>query len=563
MALSRRGFIKTGLAGVTLLACGGIFTKWSYKSGALPGYPSTNARTVVAVPVPSASPKLLPMEVSRYSECGYGIWQYGEGLGVQKRLDLMAPSYSDISVTKTARLLNFFAIADIHITDKESPTQGIVFGYKGFSSSAYSPVMLYSTHVLDAAVEAVNNLHQEKPLDFGISLGDASNNTQYNETRWYVDVLDGKVITPSSGAHAGADTIDYQKTYKAVGLDKTIPWYQAIGNHDHFWMGTNPVSEYLRQTYIGEDILKMGNIFTAGGINKRDYYMGVLDCSTPYGDIIGAGPVSTTNPPKIVADPDRRSLSRKEWMGEFFTTSSKPVGHGFKQSNLDDDFASYSFEPKSKLPLKVIVLDDTQRDEDPDLHGYGHGSLDKARYDWLVSELDLGQSEGKLMIIAAHIPIGVEIEDSYIGWSSNSYVREKALIPKLQEYPNLILWVAGHRHVNTVTAFKSPDDARPEFGFWQIETSSLRDFPQQFRTFEIVRNSDNTISIVTTDVDPAVKDGSLAGISRSYAVAIEQIFNNNRTPALMPSGSYNAELAIQLSPEMQVKLKNLGTSIRK
>ncbi len=94
------------------------------------------------------------------------------------------------------RLLNFFTITDIHITDKESPAQAIYFGYKGGVSSAYSPVMLYTTHVLDAAVQTINALHKKKPFDFGISLGDTCNNTQYNELRWYIDVLDGKVINP-------------------------------------------------------------------------------------------------------------------------------------------------------------------------------------------------------------------------------------------------------------------------------------------------------------------------------------------------------------------------------
>jgi hypothetical protein len=163
------------------------------------------------------------------------------------------------------------------------------------------------------------------------------------------------------------------------------------------------------------------------------------------------------------------------------------------------------------------------------------------------------------MVVAAHVPIGVEPAKSYVGWNSAAYVSEPNLFAKLHEYPNLVLWIAGHRHLNCVTAFKSPDPARPELGFWQVETSSLRDFPQQFRMFEIVRNSDQTISIFTTDVDPAVKGGSPAAQSRSYAAAIEQIYSPDKLSPhqlpLRPTGSYNAELVKPLSPAMQAKLR--------
>ena len=81
-------------------------------------------------------------------------------------------------------------------------------------------------------------------------------------------------------------------------------------------MGTSPRSDYLRKTYIGEDILKMGDILTdPQGINKRDFYMGVLDCRNLLGDISAPAPSrSTCRPPKIAADPGCRSLSKKEWM---------------------------------------------------------------------------------------------------------------------------------------------------------------------------------------------------------------------------------------------------------
>jgi len=531
---------------------------------------TTVDRTIVPDSVPSTSPKILPTEISKFSQYGYGVWHYGPGLGFEKKLDLMSPAYITTSVTNTANLLNFFTMTDIHISDKESPAQAIFFGYKGGLISGYSPIMLYTTHVLDAAVQTVNALHKKNPFDFGISLGDDCNATQYNELRWFIDVLDGKNINPDSGVKDDpipGPNNDYQDEYKAAGLDKTIPWYQAIGNHDHFWMGFLPPNDYIRKSLIGENMLNLGNPFIDPlGVDSRGFYIGSIDGRTPYGDVIGAGPVlNFASPPKVLAaDPNRRSLSKKEWINEFFNTSSNPKGHGFNQADATNGFANYTFEPKSNIPIKVIVINDTQSNDDPNdpdalgfgkgSFGYGHGELDNERYNWLISELDKGQAEGKLMIIAAHEPIGVEKVPSMMAWNP---AFEAKLIAKLHTYPNLILWIAGHRHLNTVTALKSPDATHPELGFWEVETSSLREFPQQFRTFEIVRNSDNTISIFATDVDPAVKEGSFAAKSRSYAIAAHQIF---KLP--MTNLSYNAELVKQLSTEMQAKIQHYGEPVK-
>ena len=227
--------------------------------------------------------------------------------------------------------------------------------------------------------------------------------------------------------------------------------------------------------------------------------------------------------------------------------------------------------PKANIPIKVIVLDDTQREDDGDTDIHGHGFLDRARWAWLKKELAEGDTAGQLMIIAAHVPIAVEKPGSELGWwnDDRNAVSQTDLINELQKHPNFIMWIAGHRHLNTVKAFSG---TTPENSFWQVETSSLRDFPQQFRTFEIYLNGDNTISIVTTNVDPAVKDGTPAAKSRTYAVAAQQIINTNiytnnpnGDPSIkpMPTGSYNAELVKHLSPEMQDKMKNTGTPIRK
>jgi len=534
--------------------------------------PTTLQQTIAFSNISGLHPKEL-CEVSKYNQFGYGNWTLGPGLMSDLRTDLMPKDYV-ASKSKIKKLLSFFAITDIHITDKESPSQMIFLqqlsNLSAQLTSAYSPVMLYTTHVLDAAIQTINALHKQNPIDFGISLGDASNSTQHNELRWYIDVLDGNLIIPSSGAHIGADTIDYQKPYKAAGLDPEIPWYQVIGNHDHFWLGTLVVDDFLRQSYTSDTVLAIGDLIeNSDNLYSPDYYVGVIDGSTPFGNIIDKGLYGFfSQPPKVIADPDRRSLSQAEWMNEFFNTSSQPVGHGFQLTDAKNGFANYSFVPKSTVPIKVIVLDDTQRDDDDSLNFHSKGFLDKERFSWLKKELDEGQAAGQLMIIAAHIPIGVEKPNSECGWYDHATngITQAELLNELQSHTNLILWIAGHRHCNTIKAFQFPD--HPENSFWQVETSSLRDFPQQFRMFDIYLNSDYTISIITINVDPVIQDEKPAAISRSFAVATQQIVQNTviyQNPSTlpdptikpMPTGSYNAELVKQLSPDMKAKMQQL------
>jgi metallophosphoesterase (TIGR03768 family) len=578
--LSRRSFgMGLGALTVSSLALGRASAAAQIQPEAYPiagDVFTTLRRTLVPAPKPATEIQLY--ELSRYAQYGYGDWTFGEPLGAETRTDLMPAGYDASGAVRHKSLLTFFTMSDIHITDKESPNQAIYLQrlHKTIpvSASIYSGVMLYSTQVLDAAVQTINALHKDNPFDFGISLGDACNSTQYNELRWYIDVLDGKVITPSSGAHLGAETIDYQKPYKAAGLDRSIPWYQALGNHDHFWLGSVPVDHSLRadlrQTYVAGEVFAAGDILAdPRQINVRTYYMGVLDGSTPYGDIKYAGPVGDfAAPPQIAADPDRRSLLRTEWMKEFFTTTSTPAGHGFNAADAAKGFACYSFVPKAGLPLKVIVLDNTQNEDDKSVDIHGHGFLDANRWRWLKQQLADGDAAGELMIVAAHIPIGVEVTapDSEMGWWTDpqNAVGLPELVAELQSHPNLLLWISGHRHLNTVKAFVAASEAAPENSFWQVETSSLRDFPQQFRIFDIQLNADFTISIVATDVDPAVGEGTPAATSRKYAIAVQQlvapkIAGNNTTndPSIkpMPTGSYNAVLVKQLSPAMQAKLR--------
>ncbi len=552
----------------------------------VPTYPiaedvyTTLEKTIVAIDVPADAKALLPCEVSEYAVNGYGLFNPDGGPA-----PFLLTNMIDMSTGVSGRdplaatLLTFFSMSDTHLTDKESPAQAIYYGYEAgplSNISAYSAIILYTTHVLDAAIQTVNVLNKRTPFDFGIDLGDAVNNNQYNELRWFIDVFDGQRITPSSGAHLGATTIDYQKPYQAAGLDKSIKWYQAMGNHDPFWTGCLLANDYIKETIVSSSILNLGSSSASyAGLSLRGFYMGVVDGTTKYGDIIDVGPVEYyLNPPKVAPDPDRRSLSIRDWMGEFLKSTTLPAGHGVTNELINDGLLCYTFHPRADIPLKVIVLDDI------DKGGSANGTLDYQRYDWLVKELDEGEAAGELMIVCAHIPIhpyappptwsDPDTPSYYTLFATYSMISEEALLQKLWTYQNLIMWVSGHVHRSAITnqppgaaGISSDYTGDLTHGFWEVETPSLRDFPQQFRHFEIVRNSDNNISIFALDVDPAARAPAEVGASapawtsRSYALAGHQIYQvpAEQGPNVDPTtGVYNAELVKQLSPAMQAKL---------
>jgi metallophosphoesterase (TIGR03768 family) len=212
----------------------------------------------------------------------------------------------------------------------------------------------------------------------------------------------------------------------------------------------------------------------------------------------------------------------------------------------------------------VIVLDDTQREDDGSVDIHGHGFLDATRWAWLQAELDDGQAANQLMIIAAHIPIGVANIGTELEWWLAAYgdpstsvtnaVDLTGLVAKLQSSTNLLMWISGHRHLNHVKAFVSPDPANaPEKGFWQVETSSLHDFPQQFRTFEIFLNSDYTVSIEAVNVDPAFAEGTPAAKSRKNAIAAQQIVH---TPLTANPANYKTFMRNPIPPTDPTRIQN-------
>ena len=93
---------------------------------------------------------------------------------------------------------------------------------------------------------------------------------------------------------------------------------------------------------------------------------------------------------------------------------------------------------------------------------------------------------------------------------------------------NVVLWLNGHTHTNTVRARPHPDDAGR--GFWEVTTCAVVDWPCQTRIVELLDDADGPLSIACTMVDhdsPLGVSGPAADYSGADIAALHRELAGN------------------------------------
>jgi len=309
------------------------------------------------------------------------------------------------------------------------------------------------------------------------------------------------------------------------------PWYTALGNRDVLAQGNFPPNDAAGQIAVGEE--KIIDLSPARKEEVCEDPSILLDPELTQEILADEG----TEVRAVTSDPNRRLLSRKEWIQEMFNSSERPgpVGHGFTQRNLDEDVAYYVLEHG---PLAFIVLDTVNP------AGFAAGSIDVPQFEWLEGELrnrssSYYDSEGKLVedegedrliVIVSHHPLD-RLNNPLPDPSGEMRVQGPQLEELLHRFPNVIAHIAGDSQANNITA--RPDPERRGGSYWEMSTTSPVAYPMQGRLLEVVDNRDGTISLFSTVYDlaapidprdahdPTAGDGvneeQLAAVARSVA----------------------------------------------
>lgn len=401
-------------------------------------------------------------------------------------------------------------LSDLHLCDAESPARMTHLDRYADPDSpvrsalgdigTYRPQEILTAHVASAMIATANGSSHgplsQFPISAALITGDLTDNAQRNELDWYDTLINGGTFTPCSGGE--------HSTW--CGVSDPATW------DEHYWHPEGPppgfapdrptrlygypripgllkasraplTSHGLRYRTLSvhgnHDALVQGTVVPDAQIRNlalSSRLSFAADTHTPIASVSSAiapiGPAQYPLPLKIPADrkhgdPARRIVNADEFARTFGRQ------HNYWVEDVDE--------------LRIISLDTVNP------FGGWQGSIDVEQWNWL--KRILAESNSHYVVIASHHP-SPSMTNDYAPDGSLRILGD-ALVRLLLDYPQVLIWIAGHVHMNA--AIRHGDDGR---WLWEVTTSSLIDWPQQGRILEFLDYGDR-VAIASTVVDHA------------------------------------------------------------
>lgn len=443
----------------------------------------TTDRTIVPTKVRAstldARSPLVPADRKSMLADGFSEYSFGAGEPVVARMPDGSAALA--SGKNAARLVRFVHLTDIHVADDESPARLEAFdGGPPFDGSA-RPQQAYMGWILNAAVRSINAVHAADPVDFALVGGDLTDSAQKNEMTWALGVLSGTgTVTCDSGE--ANDPVrgpgnDPKDPFVPNGL--AMPWLFSTGNHDTLLMGISAITDQAVQNAMGDD--------SKGGTTDWSESGGVVVKGT------------------VAADSERQPLKRDEMLA---LIAADADSHGLHNTQLEGK-SDYVMDIDG-TNLRFIAYDTACEG------GGADGIVRKSDVNaYLKPALDKAKADGKWVVLVSHHPLGS------IGDGSSGTAADKADAMALTDvqalflsYTNIVFAITGHTHRNIVS-WIGPD---PTQGFWEVQTSSLVEFPNQMRIIEISDEDNGYLSAQLVGLEFSTDGDAVSEQGRKLAI---------------------------------------------
>lgn len=419
-------------------------------------------------------------------------------------------------------ILRFVNLSDTHILDDEASP--VITG--NYLESLLEPSIgngsaqrlqeEFTDEVLNAMEKTINFCHAQSPLALMIATGDLTDNSLLNETRRYIDNLDGVAEQVTAFelncGYALEDANNRGKLGNTAGCpaEAQLPFRVATGRMVADSQAATPDPEdptyqftptrsarQLLETYAASQA--GGSHHVAPGLPSGPLGLrcnsGAPDCKNhklgiPHYAVFGnhdgypRGTLTFQQAFQAGTTPVGRYFfeSPRELINEFFATTAQPgpVGHGFNYAGarlsdtdvLNDGY--YAFEAGG---ARMIVLNTIAQGVRPETSRGGQtnsdtkglvdgnevtnpsavetGTIDQAQFAWLAEELY--NNQGKPVLVFSHHPDRSWFDRG----STRNFAAATAGVPAhllnelLGTYGNVVAHIAGHTHENVITPCRS------------------------------------------------------------------------------------------------------------